>query len=158
MFEFAAMFGGVGEIAIVAESDFALVAIDHDRLRVQQSFIAGGGIASMTDGSAAGKFVQHFGLEDFFDFAHGAVGVEFSAVARDNAGRLLAAMLERVKAKIGELGGFVVAVDPDDATVIVEVVVKEHWFGAHFAVTARSSELAQMSRSGSREESITARP
>ena len=57
MLEFAAPFGGVGEVAVVAERDFALVAINHDGLRVEQGFVARGGIARVADGSAAGKFV-----------------------------------------------------------------------------------------------------
>src|SRR6185369_15097655 len=41
MFEFAAPLGGVGEIAVVAQRDFALVAVDHDRLGVEQRFVSG---------------------------------------------------------------------------------------------------------------------
>src|SRR2546421_364622 len=81
MLELAAPVGGIGEIAVVAERHFALVAIDHDGLRVEKSFIARGGITRVADGSGAGKFVQNVGCENFFDFAHGAVGVEFVAVA-----------------------------------------------------------------------------
>src|SRR5436190_1667675 len=122
MFEAAAPFGGVGQIAVVAERDFALVAIDHDGLCVEKSFIAGGGIARVTDGGAAGKFVQNIGRENFFDFAHGAMRVEFVAVAGDNASRFLAAMLERVEAEIDELCRFGVAEDSYDAAMVVEPI------------------------------------
>src|SRR5438128_404019 len=124
MFQAAAPFGGVGEIAVVAERDFALIAINHDGLRVEERFVAGGGIARVADGAAAGKFLQNIGREDFFDFAHGAVGVKFGAVARDDAGRFLAAVLERIEAEIDEFSGFGVAENSNDAAMVVEVVVE----------------------------------
>jgi hypothetical protein len=104
MLEFAAMFGSVGEVAVVAEGDFAFVAINDDGLRVEQGFVAGRGVARVADGERAGKFRENAGLEDFFDFAHGAVELEFCAVARDNAGGFLAAMLEGVEAEISGRG------------------------------------------------------
>ena len=47
------------------------------------------------------------------------------AVGRGDAGRFLAAMLQRVEAEIGELGGFGMAEDAEDAAVIVEMIVVE---------------------------------
>ena len=125
MFELAAPLGGVGEVAVVAERDFALVAVDHDRLRVEQRFVSGGGVARVADGEIAGKICEDRRGEDFFDFAHGAVEMELGAVAGDDAGGFLAAMLERVEAEVGELRGFFVAEDAEDATVVVEVIVFE---------------------------------
>src|SRR3981189_2621698 len=52
--------------------------------------------------SPAGEFRECAGDEDFFDLAHGAVDVEVVAVAGDDAGGFLAAMLERVEAEVGE--------------------------------------------------------
>jgi hypothetical protein len=51
--------------------------------------------------------------------------VKFDAIAGDDAGRFLTAMLERVKAKIDEFRRFGVAEDAHDATVVVEVVVED---------------------------------
>src|SRR5439155_24989800 len=50
MLELAAPLRGRGGIAVVAESDLALVAVDHDGLRVEKSFIAGSGVARVADG------------------------------------------------------------------------------------------------------------
>jgi hypothetical protein len=50
--------------------------------------------------------------------------VEFGAVARNDSGGFLAAMLQRVKAKIDELRRFGVAEDAHDTAVVVEVVVE----------------------------------
>ena len=78
----------------------------------------------VADGKRAGKLGEHAGLlENFFDFAHGAVELQFRAVARDDAGGFLAAMLERVEAEIGEVGRLRMTEDAEDATVVVEVVV-----------------------------------
>jgi hypothetical protein len=52
------------------------------------------------------------------------VGVELLAVVDDHAGRLLAAVLEGVQAKRGVGGGVLIAMDAEDATFLVELVVK----------------------------------
>ena len=100
MLELAAPVGGVGEIAIVADGDFAFVAIDHDGLGVEDGFVAGSGIAGVADGAVAGKFREDAGNEDFLDFAHGAVDVEIVAIAGDDASGFLAAMLEGVETEV----------------------------------------------------------
>src|SRR5260221_2944595 len=51
MLELAAPVGGVGEIAVVSDGDFAFVAIDHDGLGVEDGFIAGGGVAGVAGGA-----------------------------------------------------------------------------------------------------------
>src|SRR5260370_26184085 len=102
MLELAAPLGGVGEGAVVAEGDFALVAVDHDGLGVEKSFVACGGVARVAYRKAAGELRDHARLENFFDFAHGAGHVQVFAVARDHAGGFLAAMLQRVKTQIHE--------------------------------------------------------
>src|SRR5580765_4135505 len=45
VFQLAAPLGGVGKIAVVADGDFAFVAIDQNGLRVEQCFVASSGIA-----------------------------------------------------------------------------------------------------------------
>src|SRR5215831_5692177 len=141
--ESAAMLGGIGQVAVVAESDFALVAIDDDGLRVQQGFIAGSGVARVADGERAGEFCENAGLENFLDFAHGAVELEFGAVARDDAGGFLAAMLERVETEIDEVRRFGMAEDAEDATVVVEVVV-EVVRAVHEDLTLRCLNMVQV--------------
>ena len=55
--------------------------------------------------------------------AHRAVRVELLAVARDDAGRLLPAVLERVEPEISHVRGFGVAEDAENAALVVEMVV-----------------------------------
>jgi hypothetical protein len=50
--------------------------------------------------------------------------LELRAVARDDAGGFLAAMLERVEAEIGEVRCLRMTEYAEDATVVVEVVVE----------------------------------
>ena len=49
--------------------------------------------------------------------------MERGAIGGDDAGGFLAAMLQGIEAEIGELGGFGMAEDAADTTVIVEVIV-----------------------------------
>src|SRR5216117_1695350 len=58
----------------------------------------------------------------------------------------LAAMLKRVQTEVGEIGRFRVAEDAEDTTLVVEMIVGESEFLAHFAVSARSREWTQTSR------------
>jgi hypothetical protein len=59
--------------------------------------------------------------------------VEIGAVARNDAGGFLAAMLKRVEAEVGEIGSFGMAEDAEDTTLVVEMVVGEGEWLSHFA-------------------------
>src|SRR5438046_7067862 len=67
-------------------------------------------------------------------------------------------MLKRVQTEVGEIGRFRVAEDAEDTTLVVEMIVGESEFLAHFAVSARSREWTQTSRKISRGLSITVLP
>src|SRR5207247_7959050 len=106
----------------------------------------------------AWKFGDHARLENFFDFAHGAVSMQIGAVARNDARRFLAAMLQRVKTEISELGCFRMAEHAEDATFVVEVIVEKDVRRGHGMCSVRTSELAQASRRESSGDRIAARP
>ena len=53
------------------------------------------------------------------------VDAQVRAIARGDARRFLAAMLQRVQAEIGQLGRFGMAENAEYAAVIVEVIVFE---------------------------------
>src|SRR5438876_724474 len=112
----------------------------------------------VANGQTARELREHAGLENFLDFPHGAVHVQLFAVAGDDAGGFLAAMLQRVKTEISEVRGFGVTEDAEDTTLVVKMIVGKCEFLAHFAVSVRSNELAQASRRVSMGLSITARP
>ena len=114
---------GVGQVAVVADRERALGVVDGEGLRVAQGRAAGGGVAHVADGDAARELADLLGAEDVLHQAHGAVGEEALAVAGDDAGRLLPAVLQGVEAEVGDVGGLAVAVDAEDAALVVEVVV-----------------------------------
>src|SRR5439155_23086649 len=62
--------------------------------------------------------------KNFFDFAHRAMRAQFRAVAGDDAGGFLTAMLEGVETEVGKVGGFGVAEDAEDTTFVVEMIVE----------------------------------
>ena len=104
------------DVAVVRQRNLALVALHHDGLRVEQRRIAGGGIAGVADGQRAGKARQHVRGEEVGDQPHAFVKFDPLTVGGRDARRFLAAMLQRVQAQVGELGGFRMAVDGHHAT------------------------------------------
>src|ERR1700688_5318297 len=157
MFQLAAPFRGVGKVAVVAQRDFALVAIDHDGLRVEQSFVAGGRISSMTDRGSSWKFCQHRGLKNFFHLAHRAVKMQFLSITRNYPCRFLAAVLQSIQTEIRQVGGFRMTKDAEYSAFVVEMIVSVGELRIH-CLSARSSEWAQISRSVSTDSSIMALP
>ena len=68
----------------------------------------------MADGRVPGQVLQAVGGEDVVDVPHLADDAQLVAVGRDDAGRLLAAVLERVQAEVGEVRRLRVSVDSND--------------------------------------------
>src|ERR1700732_2721804 len=114
MLELAAPLGGVRKVAIVAERYFPFVAVDQNRLRIQQRFVTSRGIARVADRRVSRKSVQHAGRENFFYLAHRAMQMQVGAIAGNDSGRLLSAVLQRVESQIDQLRGFFVSEDADD--------------------------------------------
>ena len=109
----------------MAERNFALVAIDQDRLCVEQRFVASRGIPRVADRGVARKRAQDIRGKNLLDFAHRAVQMQVAAIARNNPGGFLPAMLQRVQAEIRELRRFLVPENPEHTTFVVETVVSE---------------------------------
>ena len=65
------------------------------------------------------------------DMAHRAVGVELRAVEAGDAGRFLAAMLQRVEAERDKGRGAVGAPDAEHAAFLAKLVVVERIGGQH---------------------------
>src|SRR5882757_9953852 len=162
--QFAAPVRGVGEIAVVPKRHFALVTVDHDRLRVQQSLVTCGGIARVADSEISGQVGQHRRGKDFFHFAHRAMQMQLAAIAGDDSSRFLAAMLQRIQAKIGQLRGLFMSEHAEYPTFVVKMVVGVSELLHHLhliprdqlTLRVRSSEWAQTSYSLATDVSITA--
>src|ERR1700677_1664115 len=159
MFQLFAQFDRVGQVAVVAQRQFALVAIDHHRLRVGQHRIARRGIPRMADRGFAGQFADHRRSENFLHVAHRFVDVQLHAIGRGDARRFLSAMLQRVQSQVSHFRGFGVAQNAKHAAVIVKVVV---FYGVRFAAHSISIAFCRESLQGcwkdSTEPCITGEP
>ncbi len=113
---------GIGDVAVVRDGHFALVADHGKRLGVEQDGIAGGGIARVPDGQIAGQLGQHVAGEDVGHMPHGLVGVDLVAVRGADAGALLPAVLQGVESEVRQLGCLGVAVDGDHTAFLVEFI------------------------------------
>jgi hypothetical protein len=123
MFEPAPNFQRIRQVAVVAQRQLAFIAIDYHRLRVHQRRVAGGGITCVPDGDFSGKLRYHVGCENLLHVAKAFVHVDIRAIGGSDAGGFLSAMLQRVEAEIGHLRSFGMAEYPEDAAMIVEVIV-----------------------------------
>ena len=114
----------VGQVAVVADREAAAVELGEQRLHVAQDGLAGGGIADMADRRHAGQAVDHLAAgEVVADEAQPPLGMEALAVEGDDAGRLLAAMLQGVQAERGDGGGVGMAENAEHAAFLAQPVV-----------------------------------
>ena len=126
-FEFVAELGGVGQVAVVGDGNLAARAIHRERLGVAQVRRAGGGIARVADGHVADEVVQDFrAVEHLRHQAHAVVLEKLPVVAGDDAGAFLAAMLERVKAVVGQFGGIRMAENAEHAAIMFGIILLLH--------------------------------
>ena len=116
---------GVHEVAVVADGDRAAVALDEVRLRVRGHGVARGRVAHVADGPVPGKRVEPRLREHVVHQPHALLEPDRLPVARRDARRLLAAVLQGVEPHVGEVRGLGVAEDAEEAALVVEVVVLE---------------------------------
>ena len=115
---------GVGEVAVVGDGEAAGIDVGEQRLHVAQYRIAAGRVAIVADGDMALQALDHGGAgEVVADEAHAALGMELLAVEGDDAAGFLAAMLERVQAERGDGRRFWVAKNTEDPAFLAESVV-----------------------------------
>ncbi len=94
----------VGQVAVVAQRDRPGRGRPERRLGVLPHAGAGGGVAGVADREVAAQRAEVALVEDLRDQAHVLVDQDLRAVAHRDAGRLLAAVLQRVEAEVGQLG------------------------------------------------------
>ena len=104
-----------------ATREAAGVEIGKQRLHVAQDGVAGGGVAVVAERDVALEAADHVGLvEVVADEAEPALGVEVAAVVGDDAGGLLAAMLQGVQAERGQGRRVLVAEHAEHAAFLAQ--------------------------------------
>ena len=110
----------------MGDREAAAFELGEERLDVAQDRLAGRRVAHMADRRGALEALDGVAVrEAVADEAELALGVEYAAVEGDDAGGLLAAMLQRVEAERGDRRGVRVAVDAEDAAFFAQGVAVE---------------------------------
>ena len=113
----------VGDVAVMRHGEAAADELGEERLHVAQVRAAGRGIAVVADGVFALQALHDGGLGEIVaDQADMALAQELLAVEGDDAGRLLAAVLQRVQAERGERARLRVAENAEHAALFVQLV------------------------------------
>ncbi len=121
----------------MADGEPAELEIGEEGLHVADRDLAGRGIADMADRGVAREPRDHvLRAEILADMAKAAVGMELLAVIGDDAGRLLAAMLQRVQAERGQCRRLGMAPHAKHPAFFVRVVVIDRLGAQH----ARASQ------------------
>jgi hypothetical protein len=128
--EFFSQFLRIDEVAVVADCDLAVGAVDQKRLRVFELALASGGIAHVADRGSAGEPGERPLVERVGDVAHRPGGAEPLTVACDDSRALLAAMLQGVQPQVREVGRLCVVVNAENAALFAEFVHFSVWRGA----------------------------
>jgi hypothetical protein len=116
----------VGEVAVMGDGDAADFQFREKRLHVAQRHFAGGGVARVADRHVARQFGDRHRVGIMVaDEAHMLFSMELLAVEGDDAGRLLAAMLEGVQPERRQGGCFRMAENAEDAALFVKRVAVE---------------------------------
>ena len=145
--EFAPQRQAVGEIAVMGDGEAAGVEFGEERLHVAQDRLAGRRIAHMADRGVAGQALDRRRLGEMIaDEAEAALGIEAPAVEGDDAGRFLAAMLQRMQAERRDGGGVGMAENAEDAAFLAQPVGVEVEIAAQITGSASMTAPAMSGR------------
>src|SRR5277367_5588297 len=125
MFQLFAQLDRVGQVAVVSQRDFSLVAVNHHRLRVRQHVVARRRIPRVPDRCVARQPRDHFRREYFLHQTERLVHEYLRAISGSDPRRFLPAMLQRIKPQVRHLRRFRVPKDPEHAAMVVKMIVAE---------------------------------
>ena len=107
----------------MADREAPAVELGEQRLDVAQNGLARGRVANMAHRRHARQAVDHLlAREVVADQTHAPLGMEPVAVERDDAGRFLAAVLERVQTERGDGGGVGMPQHAENAALLAQAV------------------------------------
>ena len=104
------------------DRDLAVGAVDQERLRVLQPALTGGRVAGVADRQMPGQPSSARFVERVGDLPHRPRDAHLAPVGGDDARALLAAMLQRVQAEVGEVRRLGMPEDPEDAAFVFEFI------------------------------------
>ena len=142
MLEPAAHFQRIGQIPVVSKRQLSLIAIDHHGLRVHQRCIACRRITRVADGCVARELRNHTRCENILHVAETLVHMDIHAIRRSNAGRFLSAVLQCVESQVGQFRGLRMPKNPEDAAMIVKMIVVDLYQAIHARVARASIALS----------------
>ena len=112
----------VCEVAVVADAELAVRAIDQEGLCVRKPALPSGRIADVPDRRVPRQLRQRLPVEDVGHVAHRLVDTDERTVRGRNARALLSPVLQRVQAEIGHVRGLGVSENSEDAALVLELV------------------------------------
>ena len=113
----------VDEVAVVGHADGAEAVAGNEGLHVFEHGLAGGGVADVADGEAAGELVQLRLVEHVGNETNAGDGLEDVVVNRNDSGAFLAAVLKRVEGEVAKARGLRVAVYAHHAALLARLLV-----------------------------------
>ncbi len=133
--QLVAQLAGVDEVAVVGDGDLPVRAVDQERLGVARA----GSRRRSSSGCGRSPGARAASRASALSKASATWPIARDArirapSARDDAGALLPAVLERVEAEVREVGGLGMTEDPEDAALVLELV--EHGCCAASALPA----------------------
>ena len=115
----------VGQGVVVGDGDREAAVMDREGVGVAKVGRAGGGIAGVADRHLADETMEDFAVKNLRDEPHAAVDAELFAIGGDDAGALLAAVLEGVETVVGQFGGAGVAVNAEDTAIMFGIMLHQ---------------------------------
>src|SRR6185437_13990730 len=92
-FKLASLLTREGQVAIVANSDLAVLASNQKRLGLTNRNFAGSRVANVSNGAGARQAIKCGLIKRFGHMTHGALQAQLRSVRRCNTAGFLAAML-----------------------------------------------------------------
>jgi len=115
----------VGEVAVVGDRETARAEVGEQRLDVAQDCLARGRVAHVSDRHRTHQTADDVrAVEVVADEAQSPLGVKLLPVVGDDAGRLLAAVLQGVQAERRECRGLGMTDDAEHAAFLAQPVIR----------------------------------
>jgi hypothetical protein len=105
----------------MADGDLSVLAGNEERLRLENRNFTRRRVAHVADRTRAAQAIELWLRERFRDVSHLAFLAEFDAVGRNNATRLLAAMLQRIQTQVSQPRSIRMTVNSEDATLFSQL-------------------------------------